>query len=68
MLFISHDLIAEIRELQNEISENGLKDYDYDIPYTTLHVGKISGGVVLNIVPNYAAVDFEIRNLQKINL
>ena len=62
-IHLACDLIAEIRDLQNEISQNGVKDYDYDIPYTTLHVGKISGGVVLNIVPNYAAVDFEIRNL-----
>jgi len=62
-IHLACDLISEIRDLQNEISQNGVKDYDYDIPYTTLHVGKISGGVVLNIVPNYAAVDFEIRNL-----
>ena len=62
-IHLACDLISEIRDLQNEISHNGVKDYDYDIPYTTLHVGKISGGVVLNIVPNYAAVDFEIRNL-----
>ena len=62
-IHLACDLINEIRSMQNEIAENGIKDHDYDIPYTTLHVGKISGGIVLNIVPNKASVDFEIRNL-----
>ena len=42
---------------------NGKKDNDYDIPYTTLHVGKMQGGVALNIVPNICTIDWEIRNL-----
>ena len=33
------------------------------MPYTTLHVGKMSGGVQVNIVPNHAVLDFEIRSL-----
>ena len=62
-IYLACDLINEIRKIQNEIVNNGIKDCDYDIPYTTLHVGKISGGIVLNIVPNKSSVDFEIRNL-----
>ena len=62
-IYLACDLIDEIRNIQNEIITDGIKDYDYDIPYTTLHVGKISGGIVLNIVPNKSSVDFEIRNL-----
>ena len=62
-IYLACDLINEIRNIQNEIATDGIKDYDYDIPYTTLHVGKISGGIVLNIVPNKSTVDFEIRNL-----
>ena len=62
-IYLACDLINEIRNIQNEIVNNGIKDYDYDVPYTTLHVGKISGGIVLNIVPNQSSVDFEIRNL-----
>ena len=33
------------------------------MPYTTLHVGKMNGGVALNIVPNICTIDWEIRNL-----
>ena len=62
-IHLACDLINEIRIIQKEISEKGYKDNDYDIAYTTLHVGKINGGIVLNIVPNHTSVDFEIRNL-----
>jgi acetylornithine deacetylase len=37
------------------------------VPYTTLHVGKIKGGEVMNIVPNEASLDFEIRYLPEHN-
>ena len=41
----------------------GRRDPGYAVPYTTLHAGRIEGGVALNIVPNRCTVDFEIRNL-----
>lgn len=62
-LHLACDLVAEIRATQAAIAEGGARDGDYDVPYTTLHVGRIAGGVALNIVPNRAEVDFEIRNL-----
>jgi len=58
-------MISYIRELQAEIAKSSTQDSDYDIPYTTLHVGKIEGGVALNIVPNHSSFMFEIRNLQE---
>jgi acetylornithine deacetylase len=57
------DLVAVIRARQVEIADTGARDGDYDVPYTTLHVGRIDGGTVLNIVPNRCEVEFEIRNL-----
>lgn len=62
-LHLACDLVGEIRKMQNELSQHGQKDDDYNIPYTTMHVGRIEGGVQLNIVPNSAFIDFEIRNL-----
>ena len=62
-IHLACDLIAEIRNLQDTIVENGHRDAAYDIPYTTLHAGIIHSGVALNIVPNHAQVKFEIRNL-----
>jgi acetylornithine deacetylase len=62
-IYMACDLIAEIRAIQADIAVNGLRDGDYDVAYTTLHVGKMAGGEVMNIVPNHATFDFEIRYL-----
>ena len=62
-LHLAADFLNAVRRLQADVAANGLKDGDYDVPYTTLHVGKMSGGVQVNIVPNHAVLDFEIRNL-----
>lgn len=62
-LHLASDFLGAVRRLQAEVAESGLKDGDYDVPYTTLHVGKMSGGVQVNIVPNHAVLDFEIRSL-----
>ena len=62
-LHLGVDFVNIIRNIQNKIIKTGKKDNDYDIPYTTLHVGKMQGGVALNIVPNICTIDWEIRNL-----
>jgi acetylornithine deacetylase len=62
-IYMACDLIAEIRGIQADIAGHGLRDGDYEVAYTTLHVGKMAGGEVMNIVPNRATFDFEIRYL-----
>lgn len=62
-LHLAIDFGNAVRAKQAAIAASGQKDHDYDVPYTTLHLGKIAGGDSLNIVPNLATVDFEIRNL-----
>jgi acetylornithine deacetylase len=62
-LHLAIDFGNAVRAKQAAIAATGHKDHDYDVPYTTLHLGKIAGGESLNIVPNLATVDFEIRNL-----
>lgn len=57
------DLIAVLRKEQDRLAREGARDGDYDVPYTTVHVGRIDAGVALNIVPNLCQVDFEIRNV-----
>jgi acetylornithine deacetylase len=60
-LHLGADFIAAIRDLQGRIAAEGLRDGDYDVPYTTVHAGIVRGGTALNIVPNRCEVDFEIR-------
>lgn len=62
-IHLACDLIARLRERQDELARHGHRDESYEVPYTTIHVGKIQGGVALNIVPDRAMLDFEIRNL-----
>ena len=62
-LHLGADFLSAMRRLQAEVAATGLKDGDYDVPYTTLHVGKRSGGVQVNIEPNLAVLDCEIRSL-----
>ena len=57
------DLVAAIRVEQDRLLETGSRDEGYEMPCTTLHVGRIAGGVALNIVPDLCELDFEIRNL-----
>lgn len=64
---LASDMITEIRAIQHSIAAQGGQDEDFDVPYTTLHVGRIDGGVALNIVPNICRVAFEIRNLAEDN-
>ena len=62
-LHLAADFVTAVRGLQARVAATGLSDGDYDVPYTTLHIGKLNGGVQVNIVPNTAVIDFEIRSL-----
>ena len=62
-LHLAADFVQAVRALQADLAANGLKDGDYDVPYSTVHVGKLNGGVQVNIVPNTAVIDFEIRSV-----
>jgi acetylornithine deacetylase len=60
-LHLGADFIGAIRDLQARIAAGGPRDGDYEVPYTTVHAGIVSGGTALNIVPNRCDIDFEVR-------
>jgi len=62
-LHLAADLIAALRAEQDRLIAEGLQDAGFDIPCSTVHAGKMQGGVALNIVPDRAEVEFEIRHL-----
>ncbi len=62
-IHLAAEMVAALRDLQADIARHGARDGDYDVPYTTVHVGRIGGGIALNIVPNRCTVDFEIRTI-----
>lgn len=62
-LHLAADFVGVLRGVQARVAAEGMRDGDYDVPYTTLHVGKLNGGVQVNIVPQTAVADWEIRSL-----
>lgn len=62
-LHLAADLMAAIRAVQARMAVEGARDPLYDVPYTTLHAGVLKGGAALNIVPEDADLEFEIRHL-----
>ncbi len=57
------ELISFIRNMNNQMQQREMIDQGYSVPHSTFHVGNISGGTALNIVPRQCAFEFEIRNL-----
>lgn len=66
-IHVASKLVESLQNVQQYLREQGQQDSGYDIPYTTVHVGKIAGGTALNIVPNSCVVDYEIRHLAQDN-
>ena len=62
-LYVASDFVTQLRRLQKWVKENGARDDHYAIPYSTLHVGKLTGGTALNLIPSVAEVLFEYRHL-----
>ena len=61
------ELIAFIRAMNARVQEQQT-DASYSVPHSTFHVGNISGGTALNIVPRQCQFEFEIRNLPQQDL
>ncbi|CUH52083.1 acetylornithine deacetylase [Shimia marina] len=62
-LHLANDFMYELRALQEFYATSGNSDPAYSVPYSTFHVGMMSGGRALNIVPDTAELTFEYRHL-----
>ncbi|TNB48529.1 acetylornithine deacetylase [Martelella lutilitoris] len=62
-LHLAADLIMALRAEQARLMAEGARDRECDPPCSTVHAGILRGGKALNIVPDRADVDFEIRHL-----
>ena len=60
---IAAEIVAHLRGMAQRHREHGRHDQDYDVPFTTIHVGTIKGGTALNIVPKDCEFRFEFRYL-----
>ncbi|MEY8837789.1 acetylornithine deacetylase [Cribrihabitans sp. XS_ASV171] len=62
-LNVAAEFLVALQALQKDLERNGARDEGYDIPYSTVHFGTLSGGRALNIVPDHAEASFEFRHL-----
>ncbi|KPI83406.1 acetylornithine deacetylase putative metallo- peptidase Clan MH Family M18 [Leptomonas seymouri] len=56
-------LIVKIREIAEDIAENGVNDRFFDVPCTTMSTNLINGGIAINTVPAECTFSYEFRNL-----
>ncbi len=62
-LHLAGDFMSELRAIQDDLAQNGARDEAYSVPYSSVHVGRLMGGMALNIVPDRAELTFEYRHL-----
>lgn len=62
-IFQATKLVSMLQDIGDEIKQNGPFDARFAPPYTTVHVGTIAGGTVLNIIPQNCEFHFEFRNI-----
>ncbi|MDE8344740.1 MAG: acetylornithine deacetylase [Acidocella sp.] len=62
-IYLAAGMIGELRDLQTWLRDHGAHDAAYAVPYSTVHVGTIKGGTVLNVVPESCDFSFELRLL-----
>ncbi|WP_298561971.1 acetylornithine deacetylase [uncultured Aliiroseovarius sp.] len=64
-LHVAATFIDDVRALQDRLAM-GATDAAYSIPYSTVHIGRMSGGRALNIVPDLAELEMEFRHLAQV--
>lgn len=57
------EFIVELRRIGRMLETEEPRDTLFDVPFTTTHIGLISGGEALNIVPETCTFEFEFRAL-----
>ena len=57
------ELVSFLRQLARQRREQGPHNHQFEPSYTTLHTGKFQSGTALNIIPELAQIDFELRHI-----
>jgi acetylornithine deacetylase len=57
------EFVCHLRREAARLREQGVHDDLFEPPYSTLHTGRFVGGTAVNVIPDRAELDFEIRNL-----
>jgi acetylornithine deacetylase len=61
------EVVAELNRIGDEMIERGDASGRFDPPYTTVHVGVISGGTARNIISKSCSFEWEFRGLPSLD-
>lgn len=67
-VMIAAELIHILNRMTQDYRQPEYVNDHFDPPFTSIHVGKISGGTARNIIPNKCEFAWEIRSLPKQNV
>ena len=56
-------LIVFIRDIADRLAATEVRDYGFNVPYSTLSTGVIRGGIAANVIPKDCEVQFDMRTL-----
>ena len=62
-VFAAARIVAGLEDMAQELAHLTYDGIAFDPPYSTLHVGSLHGGTALNLVPDEAVIEFEIRSM-----
>jgi acetylornithine deacetylase len=62
-VFAAARIVARLEDMARELARLTYDAIAFDPPYSTLHVGSLHGGTALNLVPDQATIEFEIRSV-----
>ncbi|MDN7133517.1 acetylornithine deacetylase [Halomonas sp. MC140] len=62
-IHVAARLVTVIEDTMAALVEEGRVDEAFNVPHTSLHVGKIKGGTAINIMARECQFDWEIRHL-----
>ncbi len=62
-IMVAGEIIHEINSIRRDLIEMGDPSGRYDPPYSTVHIGIISGGTANNIIPKTCSFNWETRLL-----
>ena len=56
-------LVVFIRDLADRLAATEVRDFGFNVPYSTLSTGVIHGGIAANVIPKECQVQFDMRTL-----
>lgn len=56
-------IIVFLQQLSKQLQSQYEQDAAFDVPFSTINVGRIQGGTAVNIIPNECELQFDYRNL-----